>query len=370
MNTPHPRGAFSAFVLKETRHILRDRQTLVVLIILPFIMVLLFGFAIRTDVEEVRLVVVDASRDSRSRDLVRNLSSTTALYVVGVKDNVSQVEPLLRTGEAAVALVLPTGFARALETGTAAVLIESDGINANYAATSENYVRVVVQSWAAQQGFGTPSIRMDTRMRFNPTLASENLFIPGLLAFVLILISALMTAISLAREKETGTMEVLLVSPLRPLQIIVGKVVPYLALAFFNGVTALAVAWTVFRVPIRGSLALLLAAILLYVLVSLALGILISSLVPDQRTAMMTTLLGLLIPTLALSGFIFPISSMPAWLSPFADIVPATWFILVARGIMLKGIGAILLWKEFLVLGAMAVALLFAASRSLTDRTT
>ena len=370
MSTPQPRGAFSAFVLKETRHILRDRQTLGVLIMLPFVMVLLFGFAIRTDVEDVRLVVVDASRDSRSNDLVRSLSSTRALHLVSVKSTVTQVEPLLRTGEAAVALVLPTGFARALEAGSAEVLIMSDGINANFAATAENYVRVIVQAWAAANGFGSPSIQMNARMRFNPTLASENLFIPGLLAFVLILISALMTAISLAREKETGTMEVLLVSPLRPLQIVVGKVVPYLALAFFNGVTAVSVAWVVFRVPIRGSLVLLLAAILLYVLVSLALGVLISSRVPDQRTAMMTTLLGLLIPTLALSGFIFPISSMPGWLRPFTNIVPATWFILIARGIMLKGIGLALLWKELLVLVGMAAFLLLAASRSVKDRTT
>ena len=205
-------------------------------------------------------------------------------------------------------------------------------------------------------------------MRFNPTLASQNLFVPGLLAFVLTLVSALMTAISIAKEKETGTMEVLLVSPLRPLQIVVGKVAPYLVLAFVNALTALGIAYVVFGVPIRGSLGLLLAASLVYVLLSLALGVLISSRAPDQRTAMMGALLGLLLPTLALSGFIFPIASMPGWLQPVTRVVPATWYIVVARGVMLKGAGVAVLWKPLLILCAMAVVLLAAGARSFKNR--
>lgn len=359
---------FRSFVLKETRHILRDRQTLGVLLALPAVMVLLFGFAIRTDVRDVRVVVVDASRDARSTDLTRALASTTALYLVGVRAGVAEVEPLLRAGKADVALVLPTDFARRFNKGTAEVLIISDGTNANYAATAENYVRVVVETWAVRNGARTPVIRTSTRMRFNPTLASENLFVPGLLAFVLTLISALMTALSLSREKERGTLEVLLVSPLRPLQIVAGKVAPYLVLAFGNALTALAVAVLVFDVPVHGSVLLLLSASLVYVLASLALGVLISSRTPDQRTAMMGTLLGLLLPTLVLTGFIFPIASLPGWLRPVTNIVPATWFILIARGVMLKGAGLALLWKELLVLCGFAVVLLTAAARSLNER--
>ncbi|MGI9173988.1 MAG: ABC transporter permease [Rhodothermales bacterium] len=361
-------SAFRSFITKETRHILRDRQTLAVLLLMPVAMVLLFGYAIRTDVEDVRVVVVDPAHDARSADLTRALASTTALRLVDVRESIEAVEPMLRAGEADVALVLPSGFARRFSRGTADVLVVSDGTNANYAATAESYVRTVVQGWAASAGGGAPVIRAATRMRFNPTLKSENLFVPGLLAFVLTLVSALMTAISLAKEKETGTMEVLLVSPLRPLQIVVGKVVPYLALAFFNALTALGVAWLVFGVPVRGSLALLLAAALVYVLVSLALGVLISSRTPDQRTAMMGTLLGLLLPTIALSGFIFPIASLPGWLQPVTNVVPATWFILIARGVMLKGVGLAVLWKEMLVLCGMALVLLAAGARSFNDR--
>jgi ABC-2 type transport system permease protein len=361
-------SAFRSFVVKETRHILRDRQTLAVLLALPFVMVLLFGYAIRTDVEDVRVLVVDPSRDARSAELTRAIASTPALRLVGVHASVEAVEPRLRAGEAAVALVLPTDFARRVSRGTAEVLVVSDGANANYATSAEGYVRAVVQRWAAAQGAGPPAVRLSVRMRFNPTLASENLFVPGLLAFVLTLVSALMTAISIAREKETGTMEVLLVSPLRPVQIVVGKVAPYLALAFLNALTALGVAALVFGVPVRGSLTLLLAVSLVYVLASLALGVLVSARTPDQRTAMMGVLLGLLIPTLALTGFIFPIASMPGWLQPVTNVVPATWFIVVARGVMLKGVGLAVLWKEVLVLCAFAAVLLAAGARALNDR--
>ena len=359
---------FRAFVLKETRHILRDRQTLVVLLLLPVAMVLLFGYAIRTDVQDVRVLVVDASRDARSQDLARALASTDALELVGVASGAGQVEPALRSGEAAVAVVLPPDFARRLSRGTAEVLVVSDAANANYASTAESYVRTVVQQWAAPAGGSVRSVRVAVRMRFNPTLKSENLFVPGLLAFVILIVSALMTAISLSREKETGTMEVLLVSPLRPIQIVLGKVAPYLVLGFVNALTALGLAVVVFGVPVRGSLLLLLTATLVYVLVSLALGVLIASRSADQRTAMMGTLLGLMMPTIMLSGFIFPIASAPGWLQPVTNVVPATWYILIARGVMLKGGGLALLWKEGLVLCAMAAVLLAVGARAFNDR--
>jgi ABC-2 type transport system permease protein len=360
-------NTLGSLIRKETRHILRDRQTLLVLILIPVLMVLLFGFAIRTDVEDVQIVVVDPSGDARSTELTRRIASTNALHLVSVTHRREAVEPMLRSGEANVALILPTQFAQRLQEGRAEVEVVSDGSNANYASSAESYVRAVVNQWTAESG-RPPGITISTRMRFNPTLESENLFVPGLLAFVLTLISALMTAISIAREKETGSMEVLLVSPLRPLQIIVGKVFPYIALAFFNAITTLAVAWLVFDVPIQGSLGLLLGASLLYVLVALAIGVVASSLAPDQRTAMMGTLLGLLIPTMTLSGFIFPIASIPDWLYPVTQAVPATWFIIITRGIMLKGIGAALLWKELLVLAGFAVLLLGVAAATFNDR--
>jgi ABC-2 type transport system permease protein len=163
-------------------------------------------------------------------------------------------------------------------------------------------------------------------------------------------------------------MEVLLVSPLRPLQIVVAKVVPYLGLAFLNAITTLVVARVVFHVPLAGSLVLLLAECLLYVLVSLALGVLVSTRAPDQRSAMMIVLLGLMMPTMSLSGFVFPVSSMPGWLQPVTNVVPATWFIVIARGIMLKGVGLAVLWQETLILALMAAVLLGLSARGVKDR--
>jgi ABC-2 type transport system permease protein len=205
-------------------------------------------------------------------------------------------------------------------------------------------------------------------MRFNPTRESSNLFVPGLMAFVLTIISSLMTAITLTREKESGTMETLLVSPLRPWQIIVGKVAPYLAIGFISVLGVIAEARLVFNVPLRGSLLLLLGEGLLFILVSLSLGILISARTASQRVAMMGAMVGTMLPTMLLSGFIFPIESMPWPLRAISNIVPARWFVIVARAIMLKGTGLDYLWRETLVLLLMAAALLTLSTRSFHER--
>ncbi len=360
-------SAFRSFVAKETRHILRDRPTLAVLLGLPLVMVLLFGSVIRTGVDGVRTAVVVPPGDARAADLARAVAATPALRLVAVRASEAEVEPLLRAGRADVALVLAPGFARHLAAGRADVLVLADGTNPQFAQTATAYVRAVVQAWAAPPG-AAPPVALAVRMRFNPTLESTHLFVPGLLAFVLTLVSGLMTALALAREKERGTLEVLLVSPLRPVQIVVGKVAPYLVLASVNALTALGAAVVVFGVPVRGSVALLLAATLVFVLASLALGVLIATRMPDQRSAMMAVLLGLLLPSMALTGFIFPISSMPSWLQPVTRAVPATWYLLIARGVMLKGVGLEVLSREMLVLSAMAAGLLVAAARAMPDR--
>jgi ABC-2 type transport system permease protein len=205
-------------------------------------------------------------------------------------------------------------------------------------------------------------------MRFNPTLESVNLFVPGLIAVLLTVVSALMSAISLSREKETGTLEVLLVSPLRPWQIIVGKLLPYLSLGFLNLASVLLAAWLVFGVPFRGSLPLLVAEALLFILASMALGVLIAARTSSQRTAMVGALMGLMLPTLLLSGMIFPISSMPGWLQALSNVVPGRWFLLIARGIMLKGVGLAELWQETTILLGMTVMLLVASIRAFDVR--
>jgi ABC-2 type transport system permease protein len=205
-------------------------------------------------------------------------------------------------------------------------------------------------------------------MRFNPTRESSNIFVPGLMAFVLTILASLMTAISLTREKETGTIEALLVSPLRPWSIIVGKVLPYLAIGTIAAVAIIAEARLVFDVPLRGSAILLVAEALLFILTSLALGILVSTRTSSQRVAMMMTMVGSMLPNILLSGFIFPIESMPLPLQLISRVVPGQWFVTIARGIMLKGVGLEYLWKETLILAGMAVLLLAVSTRAFKAR--
>jgi ABC-2 type transport system permease protein len=270
-----------------------------------------------------------------------------------------------------VAIEFEPRFAERLARGeTAKLLVISDASDPNSGTARQSYVGAVVQQYEAEQARVRGGIRIDVqaRARFNPTRASANLFVPGLMALVLSIISALMTALSLTREKETGTLETLLVSPLRPWQIIVGKVAPYLVIGFVSVLLVLLEARLVFHVPIRGSVVLLLAEGVLFILVALAFGILISARTSSQRVAMMGAMLTTMLPTQILSGFVFPLESMPRPLQWVANVVPAKWFVLIARGIMLEGVGLSYLWPETLVLALMAVVLMTAASRSFSAR--
>lgn len=363
--------ALRAFLVKELRHILRDRQTLAILLLLPLAQVVLFGFALRSDVNDIRIAFVDPSPDYATTALRARFAGNGRFRIVGTASTTRVVEPLFRRGQADVAVAFVPGFADRLAEGTPArLLLISDASDPNTGSRMQAYAAAVISSYQAELGANTRSVQIvpQTRMRYNPTLESVNLFVPGLIALVLTLVSALMTAISLSREKERGTLEILLVSPLRPWQIIVGKVVPYLLLAFANVVTALLAAWVVFRVPFRGSLTLLLGASVLYSMVGLALGVLIAARTTSQRAATLGALAGTMLPNTLLSGMIFPISSLPGWLQPVTAVIPARWFIVISRGIMLKGVGLAYLWQELLVLTLMLAVLLVAAIRSFKPR--
>jgi ABC-2 type transport system permease protein len=365
------RNALRAFVVKEFHHILRDRQTLTILLMMPLVQVILFGYALRSDVRDIRLAVIDPTPDQATLELRSRFIATDHFRIVATSKTPDIIEPLFRRGSADVALVFDPDFASHLRgADPARLLIAVDASDPNTGTTYLNYMRAVIAAYQDELSAVNRQVRIvtATRMRFNPTLESVNLFVPGLIALVLVLVSALMTAISLSREKERGTMEVLLVSPLHPQQIIVGKVLPYLALAFANVLTALLAAWAVFHVPFRGSVILLLVESILYTIVSLALGVLIAARTSSQRAAMLTAMLATMLPNALLSGMIFPIASMPSWLQPFTYIVPARWFIVIARGIMLKGVGLGILWRETLTLSVMAMLLLVAAMRSFKPR--
>lgn len=356
---------------KEALHIVRDKRTLAVLLLLPVVQVVIFGYAIRTDVDDIRLAIVDPRPNEMSLQLRNRFAATRTFRTVAVLHDTAPLDRLFRNGTAQVALIVEPKFGERLGRGTTArLMIVTDSTEPNTGATIQSYAERVIQQFEREVRANAGAIQIvpQARLRFNPTAESKNLFVPGLMAFILTIISSLMTAITIAREKETGTMETLLVSPLRPWQIIVGKVAPYLVLGFIGVVGVLVEARLIFRVPIRGSLVLLLLEGLLYILVSLALGVLISARTSNQRVAMLGALVGTMLPTMILSGFIFPIESMPRVLQLVSNIFPATWFVIIARGIMLKGVGIAYLWQETLVLVFMAVFLLIVSTRSFSER--
>ncbi|MEX0906866.1 MAG: ABC transporter permease [Gemmatimonadota bacterium] len=367
-------NALRGFVIKELHHILRDRQTLLILLLLPLAQVVLFGFALRTDVRNVRLVIVDPAPDHATIALRDRFAGSDLFEIVAVVPGTAMLTARFQRGAADQALVFEPGFGSRGTTGdTAQVMVITDTSDPNTGSTMQAYALAIIQSWQRDEtrdarGAGGVVIEPRTRMRFNPSLESVNLFIPGLIALVLTVVSALMSAISLSREKERGTLEILLVSPLQPWQIIVGKVAPYLMLGIMNVVTVLLAAALIFDVPFEGSVTLLLVESLLFILASLGLGVLIAVRTASQRTAMIGALMGLMLPTTILSGMLFPIASMPGWLQPVTNVVPGKWFILISRGIMLKGVGITQLWQETLVLAAMTAAVLTVAVRSFDAR--
>jgi ABC-2 type transport system permease protein len=371
-------SALKGLLQKEAFHILRDRRTLIVLIALPVVQVVLFGFAIRTDIDGVRLAIVDAAPDYATMALRDRFASAGVFRTVSVVARAADLERLFQNGRAQQAIVFKPGFAADLARGEPAqIRIVTDATEPNTGSLLQAYAQAVIDGYQRELSASATSsvarasrivIAPDVRVRFNPTRASSNLFVPGLMAFVLTIVSSMMTAISITREKETGTMEAMLVSPLRPLEIIVGKVAPYLVIGFVSAIAIIVEARLVFRVPLRGSLLLLLFEAALFILVSLSLGILVSARTSSQRLAMMAALLGTMLPNVLLSGFIFPVESMPWLLRILSNIVPGRWFVAIARGIMLKGVGLAYVWQETLILGAMAAVLLAASVHSFKER--
>ena len=374
--------ALGGLLRKEWFHIRRDKRTATVLIALPVVQVLIFGYAIRTDVDDVRLAVVDPAPDSATLELRNRFAAAGVFRTVAIVPRSEDLDPLFESGKVQQAIVFYPGFSEDLGKGVPAkILVLTDATEPNTGSLLQSYAQSVIQQYQlsllaprapiapqAPLASPAPTIVPVVRMRFNPTRESKNLFVPGLMEFVLTIISSLMTAISLTREKESGTMEALLVSPLRPWEIIAGKVTPYLAIGFVSVVAVIVEALLIFHVPLRGSVALLLFEGALYIVVSLSLGILISAHTSSQRVAMMFALLGTMLPNILLSGFIFPLESMPAALRVISYVVPGRWFVTIARGIMLKGIGLEYVWRETLLLAAMATVLLAASVRSFNER--
>lgn len=349
---------FIAFLRKEFYHIFRDPRTLIILFGIPIAQLLLFGYVMTNEVRNVKLGVVDHSKDDLSQRLTQQILSSGFFTLTALPENDEDYETLFRSGKVKEIIIFEPNFARNLvSTGKADLQVIADASEPNTAQLLVNYTTAIANNFVKSEfakNTTLPGINPKVRMLFNENMLDAYNFIPGLIAIIMILISAMMTAITISREKEMGTMEILLASPLRPIQIILGKVVPYMILSLINALIILFLGVTVFHVPILGNFILLFFGILLYIFLSLSLGILISTIAKDQLQALSISGFALMLPSMLLSGFIFPVKNMPIPLQIIANLMPPKWFIEFNRTVMLKGGGLSEIWINLLVLTAMS----------------
>lgn len=347
-------NSFRGFVIKEFKQIYRDTRTLVVLFGMPVLMLLIFGFAIRNEVNNAKVGVLNLAKDEISSIIIQKIAASKAFQINAYLTSYDEVESYFREGDIKEIIVFEKGFARKLtRTGSANIQLITDATDPNLANIVQTYTNAIIADYVQDLNRNDApyvGIEVHSKMMYNEELASVNLFVPGLIAVILMLVSALMTSISITKEKEMGNMEILLVSPLTPNHIIIGKVLPYLVLSVDNVFTILILAKYIFQVPFVGSYVLFFAESILFIVTALSLGVFISSVANNQQTAMMVSLVVLLLPTILLSGFIFPIESMPFPLQLISNIIPAKWFLVIVRGVMLKGSGILIIWKETAIL--------------------
>ena len=350
---------FIGFIKKEFYHIFRDKRSLFILFGMPIAQVMLFGFAITNEINNVNIAVFDKSKDATTQEIINKISASKYFSNQQFITNEAEIESVFKKGKVKAILVFEKDFSKKLtKYNKATVQIITDATDPNTANTVTNYVSSILQKYQQQinKAIKTPyKIIPESHMVYNPELKSVFMFVPGVMTIILMLVSAMMTSISITKEKEMGTMEILLVSPIKPFQVILGKVFPYIFLSIINAVVIILLSIFIFKMPVEGSLFLLGAESVLFIINALSLGILISTISKTQQAAMMISLMGLMLPVILLSGFIFPTTSMPVILQIISDVIPAKWFLIILKEIMLKGVGLSFIWKETLILTVMTL---------------
>ena len=357
---------FWAFIKIEFFHIFRDRRTMLILLGMPVLQIILFGFAITTELNHSRVAVLDPSKDAVTTRITERIDENRYFSVVKELSSASDIETVFRHDEADIVVAFTPDFDANLSTGEAGIQLVVDATDPNTGNMMAGYVQGIVGQ-ALQSGTQSSPI-VQTHLLFNPQMKSAYNFVPGVMGLILMLICAMMTSISIVREKETGTMEVLLVSPIRPIFIILAKAVPYLVLSCVNLATILLLSVYVLHVPVEGSLWTLSFLSLLLIAVALSLGLLISCVVQNQVAAMIVSGMGLMMPVMLLSGMIFPIESMPAVLQWISNIIPARWYIQAVKKVMREGLGMAAVWHEALILSGMAALLIGLSLKKFKER--
>lgn len=348
-----------SFIKKEFFHIFRDARTVMILFGIPISQLLIFGTVIKSEINDVHIAIYDQAKDETTQRITNKLLSSGYFILDENLENLDRIDEIFKKGKVKEVIVFENNFGQKLvKEGSASMQLIADATDPNIARLVTSYTKAIVNDYIQKTypNLKVPmQIQPEIRMYFNEEMKSAYMFVPGTMVLILMLISAMMTSISITREKELGTMEILLVSPLKPVQIIVGKVLPYLLLSIANALVIILIGHFLFGVPITGSFILLMIETILFILMALCLGILISTVAKNQMVAMFISMIGLMLPTIIMSGFIFPIENMPNVLQWFSYLMPARYFITIIRGIMLKGIGIIFIWKETLILIGMTL---------------
>jgi ABC-2 type transport system permease protein len=368
----------AAILRKEMIQLRRDPRSLFLALGLPIVLLLIFGYAVKIDIRHVTLAVVDQDNTSLSRDLRARLQSTEYFDLRYVLPTSAGTEELLDEGKVKIIVVVPSHFSRDLANGrNVGLQLLIDGSNNNTALIAMGYITRLIQDFStriiretvnARGGSfssGFPFVDPQIRVWYNPELRSTNFIVPGLIAVVMMIVTTMLTSLTVAREWETGTMEQLISTPARPFEIVIGKLIPYFLLGVVQISIVVLVGTFVFKVPLKGSLLFLFIVSAVFLLNGLGIGLLISTVTKSQQLAFMLCILFTMLPSFILSGFIFPISSMPWVIQYFTAIIPAKYFLIILRGIFLKGTGIGILWPEFLILTLFALAFLLICSRRL-----
>jgi ABC-2 type transport system permease protein len=348
---------FFAFVKKEFFHIWRDKRTMFILLGMPVVQIVIFGFALTNEVKNAKIAILDNSKDAATASLREQLSASRYFDIEKNLVTYNQIDEEFKKGKIKLAVVFPQHFQEDLQHfNKAQVQLIADASDPNTANQLTNYATAIIMDYQNRitNDRKLPyTITTEMRMFYNPQLKGAFNFVPGVMAMVLLLVCTMMTAITIVKEKEMGTMEIMLVSPMRPQLVVLAKAVPYLLLSTVNITSILLLSRFVLEVPINGSLILLVFESILFTLVSLSLGLLISSGAESQQSAMFISLIGMFLPTIMLSGFMFPVENMPLPLRTVSNIVPAKWYFIIVKSVMIKGVGLDVIWKETLILGGM-----------------
>lgn len=354
---------FLSFVKKESLHILRDKRTLLVVLIIPVVLMLLFGFAMTTEVNNVDVAVVAPHRTDAVRSAVERMSANPYFTFKGYIDG-RRIDDMLRCGKADAVVVFADDYDRIMVTGTGepGVQLVFDASDPNAATAGAAYLQNVFSGGSAANAMP------ETRLLYNPQMKSSYNFVPGIMGMIFMLICAMMTSVSIVREKETGSMEVLLVSPVRPINIVMAKMVPYLLLSCINLATILLLARFALGVPMSGNLTAIIGVSLLYLVLALAFGLLISTVADRQSTAVIISGMLLLFPIIMLSGMAFPVENMPGILQAVSCIIPTRWYITAMRKLMIEGVPFAYIIRETCILAAMTLVLIAVSLKKFNDK--